>query len=294
MYKTLMVDIILAAKRRNKKNTIGALDIGVEQTIAVIMLSAALGDATDSGDESPVVLIDQQLVNKLGLHICNLKKPLPVSVAMLGKKKQELSLSQYVKLSCMSLDLHYRLHTVRAVVTPNLCSLLLLGDPFPEHNKIVIDHELQACIAKDQNYDLLNPSHVMQQKPRALCEDLPRLYDFKKVVVAELNHILLEYKEIVDKSCDAVKEVVVVANIEAMIASLACKNELKERQCVLEDFSKCNDTVKGEFSDCFPDDILHNDSLPSDILFHVQHKDTEKIIQDLMTARKSITMPGKY
>ncbi|KIJ05142.1 hypothetical protein PAXINDRAFT_53754, partial [Paxillus involutus ATCC 200175] len=278
-YKTLTADTISAAKGKNRSNAVGALDIEVEQTIAVVMPSAALGDGTDSGDEcvapllsshlkwsclldgpslttpltidalidhgSPVVLIDQQLVNRLGLRIRDLKKPLPVSVAMSGKKKQEFSLSQYVKLSCTSLDLRYRSRTVRAVIAPNLCSPLLLGGPFLEHNKIVIDHELRTCIAKDQNYDLLNPSPVTQQKPRALCEDLPKLYDFKKA--------------------------------------------LEEKQHILEDFSKRNDAVKGEFSDRFPDDIPHNDSLPSDILFRVQPKDAEKIIQS-----RSYDCPKKY
>ncbi|KIK91635.1 hypothetical protein PAXRUDRAFT_13682 [Paxillus rubicundulus Ve08.2h10] len=329
MYKTLTADNISVAKGKLKSSAVSALDIEVEQTIAIVMPSPALGNGTDSGDEcvapllsshlkwsclldgpslttpltidalidhgSPVVLIDQQLVNKLGLCIRNLKKPLPVSVAMSGKRKQEFSLSQYVKLSCTSLDLRYRSRTIRAVIAPNLCSPLLLGGPFLEHNKIVIDHELRTCIAKDQNYDLLNPSPVMQQKPRVLCEDLPKLYDFTKAVIVELNHVLPEYKDIVDESCDPVKEVDVITAIQAKIVSLAYQGELEEKQRILEDFSKRNNAVKGEFSDRFPDDIPHNDSLPSEVLFCVQPKNAEKIIQSRSyDCPKNIVTPGKY
>jgi hypothetical protein len=275
VYKTLTANIISAAKgKNNKSKAIGALDVKVEQTIAVIMPSAVLGDGSDSGNEcmapllyshlkwsclldgpslttpltvdalidhgSPIVLIDQQLVNKLGLCVHNLEKLLPVSVAMSGKKKQEFSLSQFVKLSCTSLDHRYHSHVVRTIITPNLCSHLLLGGPFLAYNKIVIDHELRTCIAKDQNYDLLNPSPITMttERPRPLCEDLPKLYDFKKAVVAELNHILQEYKEIVKDSCNPINGVNVIAAIQNRIVSLACQNEPKNKQSTLDDFQK--------------------------------------------------------
>lgn len=153
-YKTLTATAVAAKK--NKKNVVAAVDIEEESdTVAVVMPSAVLGDGTDSDDEcvaplqtphlrwdclvdgpnvsSPVkvsalidhgsslVLIGEDLAKNLGLCCHQLTKPLPVSLAFAKDKKQFL-LSEYVKLSCTSMDLRYRSRTVQAIVAPNLCT----------------------------------------------------------------------------------------------------------------------------------------------------------------------------
>jgi hypothetical protein len=108
--------------------------------VAVVMPSAVLGDGSDSDDEcmaplqtphlrwdclvdgpavsssvtvsalidhgSSLVLIDDTLVVQLGLCHCELTKALPVSLA-LSPDSQSIVLSQYVKLTCSSLDHQY-------------------------------------------------------------------------------------------------------------------------------------------------------------------------------------------
>jgi hypothetical protein len=44
---------------------------------------------------------------------------------------------------------------VRAIVALKLAYPVLLGGPFLESNKIVIDHELGRVTAKDERYQLL-------------------------------------------------------------------------------------------------------------------------------------------
>ena len=46
--------------------------------------------------------------------------------------------------------------TVRAVVTPGLCTDVILGLLFLQVNKIVTDHSKETCIVKESGYDLLN------------------------------------------------------------------------------------------------------------------------------------------
>lgn len=109
---------------------------------------------------SPLVLIDEQLVSKLGLRICALPRAMPVTMAMSGEVKDPFLLTHYVQLSCLSLDERFCSKSVRALLAPNLCTPLLLGAPFLSHNCIVIDHELRTCIAKNNNYDLLHPPPI--------------------------------------------------------------------------------------------------------------------------------------
>ena len=52
---------------------------------------------------------------------------------------------------------HYISKTIRAVISPSLCALILLGLPFLKHNNIVIDIEAKTAIDKKNDFDLLNP-----------------------------------------------------------------------------------------------------------------------------------------
>ena len=54
--------------------------------------------------------------------------------------------------------------TVCAVISPSLCTPILLGLPFLKHNNIVIDIEAKTAIDKKNGFDLLNPS--LPEKPK--------------------------------------------------------------------------------------------------------------------------------
>ena len=52
-----------------------------------------------------------------------------------------------------------------------------------------------------------------------------------------------------------------------------------ERLALMETLQHCDIAMKQEFADRFPDDILPTEQLPDDVLFRVQPKDPNKIIQ---------------
>jgi hypothetical protein len=311
-YKTLTLATIMAKKQKRNGGVVASVEVNDENTVAVVMPSAVLGDGTDSGEEcvaplqtphlrwdclldgpaipspisvsalidhgSSLVLIDESLADKLGLRRRRLQKPLPVTVALSGDRKQSFLLSHYVKLSCSSLDHAYKSRTVRAIVAPNLCTPLLLGGPFLEHNRIVIDHELRTCVVKDYNYDLLHPPPAVPTPPKRVTPTPPQVFWMRRNVVEELKHVLPELKEIVDAECEPV-QVDVVAAVQSRINSLILEDDLKARDTAL----------KEEFQDRFPVDIPHNDTLPSDVLFRVHLKDASKVIQ-----QRSYDCPKKY
>jgi hypothetical protein len=101
-----------------------------------------------------------------------------------GGEQQNFSLTDYVKLSCMSPDSLFTSKTVRALVAQNLCTPILLGLPFLTHNHIIIDHAECTCVSKNANYDLLNPPEI-HDRPTEPKE--PRDYCLLKYqVIAEL------------------------------------------------------------------------------------------------------------
>ncbi|KAG2741811.1 hypothetical protein P692DRAFT_20907082, partial [Suillus brevipes Sb2] len=269
-YKTITAATIAAKKAKKSSKTVAAVEVA--NTVAVVMPSAALGNGTDSDecvaplttplllwdclidgptssstvkalidDGSAAVLIDEKLVDKLGLQCRKLHAPMPFNVALLGEEKDSFLLSDYVRLACISIDSRFTSRSVRAIVAPNLCTPLLLGGPFLHHNKIVIDHELRTCTVKDQDYELLNP--------------LPPPPKFKP--------------SLVDDSCEPVNGVDIIAAIRQRITTLVSAEQLKLRDTAL----------KIEYEDRFPADIPHNDSLPDDVQFRVRLKDANKLIQ---------------
>jgi predicted aspartyl protease len=314
IYKLLTASLVATKKVKNGKDVVAAVDVNEDsEVVAVVMPSAVLGDGTDSGEEcvaplqtphlrweclvdgpavsspitvstlidhgSSLVLIGEELADKLGLRCCQLAKPLPISLA-LSKDKNAFLLLQYVKFACTSLDQAYTSRTVRAIVALNLCTPLLLGGPFLKYNRIVIDHELRTCIAKDANYDLLQPRQSPLKDPQRRQSPWgPELLWMKRDMVNELKMVLPEWKAIIDNECEKVKEVDVVAAVQARIDGLVYQDQLKA----------LNAKYKKKFADWFPVDIPHNNTMPSDVLFCVNLKDANKIVQ-----LRSYDCPKKY
>jgi len=87
-----------------------------------------------------------------------------------------------------SLDCTWTSKTVKALIAPGLCVLVILGLPFLIQNTIVTDHAAHSCIDKTTNYNLLDPLPVSPPappKPR-LCEQLKETKANKKLALAEL------------------------------------------------------------------------------------------------------------
>ncbi|KAH7917164.1 hypothetical protein BV22DRAFT_1026885, partial [Leucogyrophana mollusca] len=270
-YKPLTERDALAAKPSGSRSTVAA--VTVDDVAAVIMPSAVLGEGSESDeyvapffvphfewfchlsgpnvssplcvealidDGSHAVLIDAAIVSKLGLRRRRLPKPASVSVA-LGEKKSSFELTEYVKLSCTSTDSVWTSRVVRALITPQLCTPLLLGIPFLSHNKIVIDHESRSCVAKDSGYDLLHPTAHLPPPVHRPNADL-----LQKVVGVN-----------------------VIVAIHTRIESLAAQEHLL----------RLDSDAKKKFADCFPSDIPHIRDLPDDILYRVRVTDANKVIQ---------------
>ncbi|KLO04004.1 hypothetical protein SCHPADRAFT_803526, partial [Schizopora paradoxa] len=120
---------------------------------------------------SHTVLIDESLVQHLGLRRRRLHTPLKIGMAISeGNSGKELR--EWVKIKPVSLDGRWSSRTLRAVIAPQLCAPILLGGPFLFSNKIVVDHESRSVIAKDNNYNLLQPSPPVPARNDSLhCAD---------------------------------------------------------------------------------------------------------------------------
>ena len=82
-----------------------------------------------------LILIYQDLVAKLTLKKCRLNKPEIVDITF-SKVKKKTKLYFYVKICLNSLDSTWISHSVKAVVTPGLCTQIILGLPWLEHSNL--------------------------------------------------------------------------------------------------------------------------------------------------------------
>ena len=119
---------------------------------------------------SPSVLIDEDLVAKLGLRRRKLPAPQRARLAM---GDEEVVLTEWVKLRTFSEDQKWTARVVRAIVTPGLAYPVILGGPFLKSNKIVIDHEFDCVMAKDDSYQLLPALKDTPAIPDVVSEDGP-------------------------------------------------------------------------------------------------------------------------
>ena len=113
----------------------------------------------DNGSHS--VLIDEDLVKTLGLRQRRLPTPQRARLAM---GTEEVVFSEWVKLKTFSMDRQWTAQVVRAIVAPNLAYPVILGGPFLQSNKVLIDHELGTVTVKDGCTVLVSPSQGIAAK----------------------------------------------------------------------------------------------------------------------------------
>ncbi|KAG2097024.1 uncharacterized protein F5147DRAFT_656473 [Suillus discolor] len=250
---------MIAAKKAKKGNgVVAAIDVEENHTIAVVMPSTALGNGTDSEEcvaplQTPHLHWD-----------CLVTGPAvssPVQISTLIDHGSSLVL--------IDEDFTWKLSLwLRTLSTPLPVTLALSPK---QKQSFRLSHY-------DTNYDLLRP-----QPPTAPANKTaswgPELFWAKKNVVRELNKVLPELKAIMDDKCETVWEFDVIGVINAQIDSL-------HQQTLLAAKDKA---MKDEFRHRFPVDIPHNDSLPCNVLFRVQLKDTNQIVQ-----KCSYDCPKKY
>jgi len=299
-YKPLTESDAIAAKPKMKS-------VAAVGSVGAIMPSTVLDDGSDSEDEmcvapfetahliwpclltgpssnsyervdalidhgSHLVLIDESVVNKLGLHKRKLHAEIQANSAFINNSSSSLfSFSEYVLLSPSSINHDWTSRTIRAIVAPKLAVPLLLRGPFLSHNCLIIDHESRTCIVKDDNYDLLNP---LKHKPKIKVQIPTRqeLSHLCKDVVNELKNVLNDCLNKYDD--DTVSETPNVASLlRQRIDTLAFIENNKEH------LKRLDKEMRRKYADRFPDDIPHIDKLPTDIVHHITLKDPNKIIQ---------------
>jgi len=137
------------------------------------------------------------------------------------------TLTEWVKLKLYNPNELWTSRTVRAVVTPGLCTDIILGLPFLRMNKIVIDHERNTCIVKESGYDLLNlpPPQVPLGERIPLqvihCELRHSVAKQKKLIMKQLLSEGHDVKIELDKSCPNLKLSNLIAAIRERITVLA-------------------------------------------------------------------------
>jgi hypothetical protein len=127
--------------------------------------------------------------------------PEHIELALKEQGSKEVELYEYCKLSLYDPSGAWSTHTVKALIAPGLCSPVILGLPFSELNKIVVDHELQTVISKLGNFDLLNPKIPLPSLPPKpkLQEVFCKVIKNWKAMVHELKATGIEQRESVDK-----------------------------------------------------------------------------------------------
>ena len=107
-----------------------------------------------------LVLIRPETVADLTLPIRKLSEPISITLALEGEKVIS-KFHDYVHLQLSSINNEWSSKPVHVLITPDLCTNILLGLPFLAHNNIVIDHAAHTAISKDSGFDLLNENSRM-------------------------------------------------------------------------------------------------------------------------------------
>lgn len=197
-YKTLTEADATAAKPKGNKKTVAAV-----APIGAVMPSSVIEEMSESdndtyvapfetphliwpclltGPHSPsfecvkalidhgshLVLINEDLVAKLGLCKRKLHTTIGANSAFLNSASSSFSFSEYVHLSPSSINHDWHSHTIRTIIAPDLVVPLLLGGLFLSHNCLLIDHKLRTCIDKNCNYDLFNLPQCVKQVHNAI------------------------------------------------------------------------------------------------------------------------------
>ena len=234
---------------------------------------------------SPSVLVDEQLVARLGLRRRKLPSPQRARLAM---GDEEMVLTEWVKLKLCSEDQRWTTRVVQAVVAPRLAYPVLLDGPFLEWNKIVIDHEFDRVTAKDGEYQLLpdQDASVVPDVPneQRVSPDGRQEEAVPTVgpgdVLQELVESTKDRKDLLDKHWTT------ATSFKHLAGTL---NDRIYIQAVWDDLGRYERDIREEFKDRFPDDIPHVTRLPDDVYHRFRLKDPEKVFKC-----RSYACPKKY
>ena len=176
---------------------------------------------------SHAVLIQEDLVDTLGLRRRALPKPETVSMAMGDGGERSYTLTEWVKIQLYDPTSGWTSSSVRAVIAPNLCSPIILGLPFLSHNKIVVDAELRTVIQKDTNIDLLHPmTPDAREQRRSPHEIRKEIRQDKRAVIKQLKSVNQHLRRVADRQSEKIKPFDVVGAVRTRIEVLAAEAAL--------------------------------------------------------------------
>jgi hypothetical protein len=200
------------------------------------------------------VLTSPELADGLGLTQYILPKPKVIVMAVEGAGKEEIVFREYVKMTVISSDQSWSSRSCKAIIAPNLCAPLILGNAFLTFNHFVLDHELRTCIDKSTGFDLLNPVST----PRTIVKPKPRfgpeLKKKQKAVVADIKSLFPRTRAALDKRA-CVHEACPIAAVRTRIKLLVTQEQLRLKDA----------EFKERYLDLFPPDIPDVSKLPDDV-----------------------------
>ena len=314
LYKPLTEADIAIAKRRKgvSKPTKAAAVLPVTVTPAVVIMpSATLGNGSDSecvdtpfssphffvdvivsGSscliQCPVralidhgcdaVLISPEFADQLGLSRCNLPEPKSVVVTIEGDQRKEIVFQEFVRMTVISSDQTWSSHSCRAIIAPNLCSPLILGNAFLAYNHSVIDHELRTCIDKKTGYDLINSTKIRRTIIKLKPRFGPELRTKQKNVITDIKSLFPRTCQTLNKAAEMHTPCPITV-VRDRIESSVTQEQLRLKDA---EFKAC-------YLDLFPPDVPDVAELPDDILMNIKLRDELKPM-----VAKAYSCPRKY
>lgn len=218
---------------------------------------------------SPVILIRESLVASLNLPCHRLHAPFimdtttPLSTSL-------SALTEWVKLQLHDPSNRRSSNSVRAIISPSLCTDMILGLLFLAHNNIVVDASAWTVIHKPMGFNLLSPFSLPPPPPLphpTLKQSLLAMHFYVKALHSELKTVCSVLKPEVESHCDMVKSVDVVAAVRKHIECLAAQEKLEELRI----------KVKQDYADVFAP-LLHIDDMPDKITCKIELMDMSKTI----------------
>ena len=229
-----------------------------------------------------LVIIQDQLINDLKLHHQKLQNPIISELVIQPDGPKVLEFNEYVKLKLYDSSGTYTAKTVHAVICWTLCTPVLLGLPFLQHNNIVIDVNSHTAIDKKNQFNLLHPN-VPTKKP--VQTKLWFNYEKHKTILNLHTALLNEMKSSFSTKQklnayhkQRIKKVDIVGAVRERLKDLAAQQQLKRMG--LEVFDKYK---------CVFEPIPHVDELPTNVYCQIQLKDATKYI-----TMRTYSSPQKY
>ncbi len=157
-----------------------------------------------------------------------------LGVAM-SEQGEGIELTEWVKLRPKSNDSHWESKMLCAVVARNLCTPIILGDPFLSANSVIIDHQNRTVVSSLSQYDLFNsppPAITQSSKPTLLLkkkalEIISSQMAAKKKVLHELGEKLAPAWDCYNTEHCADAHRALVATICARIDTLTTQDGLR-------------------------------------------------------------------